>query len=32
MRFKNKGSPWYFISSRGQKTKSITKIESIHTL
>ena len=27
MRFKNRGSPCYFLSSRGQKIKNITKIE-----
>ena len=27
IRFKNKGSPCYFLSSRGQKIKHITKIE-----
>ena len=27
MRFENKGSPYYFLSSRGQKIKNITKIE-----
>ena len=27
IRFKNRGSPWYFLSSRGQKIKNITKIE-----
>ena len=27
IRFKNKGSPYYFLSSRGQKIKNITKIE-----
>ena len=27
IRFKNKGSPCYFLSSRGQKIKNITKIE-----
>ena len=27
IRFKNKGSPCYFLSSRGQKMKNITKIE-----
>ena len=26
-RFKNKGSPCYFLSSRGQKTKNITNIK-----
>ena len=26
-RFKNRGSPCYFLSSRGQKIKNITKIE-----
>ena len=25
IRFKNKGSPYYFLSSRGQKIKNITK-------
>ena len=27
IRFKNRGSPCYFLSSRGQKIKNITKIE-----
>ena len=27
IRFKNRGSPCYFLSSRGQKIKTITKIE-----
>ena len=27
IRFKSKGSPCYFPSSRGQKTQNITKIE-----
>ena len=27
IRFKNRGSPCYFLSSRGQKFKNITKIE-----
>ena len=27
MRFKNRGLPCYFLSSRGQKIKNITKIE-----
>ena len=27
IRFKNKGSPCYFLSSRGQKIKNVTKIE-----
>ena len=27
VRHKNRGSPCYFLSSRGQKTKNITKIE-----
>ena len=27
IRFKNWGSPCYFLSSRGQKIKNITKIE-----
>ena len=26
-RFKNRGSPYHFLSSRGKKIKSITKIE-----
>ena len=31
IRFKNKGSPCYFLSSRGQKMKNITKIKH-HTV
>ena len=27
IRFKNRRSPYYFLSSRGQKIKNITKIE-----
>ena len=27
IRFKNRGSPCYFLSSRGQKIRNITKIE-----
>ena len=27
VRFKNRGSPYYVLSSRGQKMKNITKIE-----
>ena len=27
IRFKNRGSPCYFLSSRGQKIENITKIE-----
>ena len=27
IRFKNRGSPCYFLSFRGQKIKNITKIE-----
>ena len=27
IRFKNRGSPCYFLSSRGQKIKNVTKIE-----
>ena len=27
IRFKNSGSPWYFLSSRGQKIRNITNIE-----
>ena len=27
VRFKNKGSPCYFLNSRGQKIRNITKIE-----
>ena len=27
IRFENRGSPCYFMSSRGQKIKNITKIE-----
>ena len=29
IRFKNRGSPCYFLSSRGQKIKNITKFEQI---
>ena len=27
IRFKNRGSPCYFLSSRGQKVKNVTKIK-----
>ena len=32
IRFKNRGSPCYFLSSRGQKIKNITKIEQKETV